>query len=172
MSPQKHEATCDVGQVYALRGDPEFSGGPLSALAYVDLVDMRHGHRFPGRVLDCPCQLYDLCRILVIRRGDMQCQEGTHHIDGQMNLAALAPLGPVPATRHHFRHALEGPTVENYGARRDEPTFPFADQFPQIRKDRFEDAHVDRAPRLLLDRMPLLEIVGQEAASKAGAGTH
>lgn len=94
---QEHKAPLDLGQFDDLERDAVVSGGLAWRLTGVPLVHVGQRHRLPGRLLHGGRQVSDLGLVLVIGGRDMQGEQLTQRINGEVDLGALAPFGPIPA---------------------------------------------------------------------------
>lgn len=64
---EQHEAALDVRYLDDLQRNPVGGGGLPSRRSGLARVDIGQGDRLPGRLLDCACQLGDLCPVLRVR---------------------------------------------------------------------------------------------------------
>ena len=85
-------------------------------------------------------------------------------IDGQMRFAAFAPFGSIVAsTMATFWTRLQRATVQNSGRRLFITSFRQPQHGAQVPHDRFKDACLELAVRLLIDRCPRRQVMGHHA---------
>lgn len=140
-------------------------------LAGVALVAVGQRDRLPGRFLHGGGPFCDLRPVLRVGRGDVQCEEVPEGIDGEIDLAALAPFGPVPTGPiAAFGRALQGAAVEDHGAGLRRVPLAEADQRAHVGDDHLEARRIDPAAGLLVDGGSWREIGRHEAPLQTGAG--
>ena len=140
-------------------------------LARIALVRKAHRHGLAGNFLHLPTQLAHLRLLLLVGRGDDHAQQLAQRIDGDVGLAALAPLGPIPAGAvPAFGRALQRAPVEHNGRRGGRSLEQQALQLVHIVHDVFKYARVPSTGPLLVDRGPRRQVVRQVAPRAARVG--
>ncbi len=161
-------------QLNDLQGNP-LCGGLLRRVTGGVLVDGSEFVRLPSHLLhrcdDLSDHLGDLGQIVLFDWDDMQCEQMAEHINGEVDLAAVAPFRSIPAhPMTALRRALHSPVFENHDAELNRAALPDRDPFAQVDDDGGDDIGKQPAAGLLIDRRPGRQVVGHEVPLQSGAG--
>lgn len=168
---QQDEATIGVRQLDHSQADA--MGGRCVGwlLARVPLVDVGQLDGLASDLLHGRRQGVDLGPVLRVGWGEVQREQVVQRVDGGVDLRAVAPLVPVIAGAcATLGRRLECAAFQDRRRRLARSTLGQAQQGAQIVDDGCEDAGLQPAPCLLVDRFPAREVVGQQAPFSARAG--
>lgn len=132
------------------------SGGRLSHVgAGVALVHVRHFDRLAGRRLQVSRQRLDLGPVLLIGGCDAQRQQIAKRVDGGMDCGARSRLAPsYPARSPLFGAGLQRAAVQDRRGRLRLVAGGHTQQFPHIMRQSLENARLQPALSLVVDRKP------------------
>ncbi|AKK67751.1 hypothetical protein FD63_09845 [Xanthomonas translucens pv. undulosa] len=168
-SRKQHEPFLGFGKFHHVQIDSFFLSRLRRLLAGIALIHECHRHGVTGDVLYLLRQRAHVSTLLFVGRRDLHCKQMPERIHCHMHLAAFLPLiAVVTGARAALTGGLQCPPVQDDGAGL--ALLPLGDtqDGTQVTDHGFKAARLQPALRLLVNRFPWREVVGEQAPRRSG----
>jgi hypothetical protein len=167
---QQDTAALSFGQLDHVQADAMLFGRLLRFVAGIASIHVGQFHMLSGDFLHGGGQFPNLSAILLVGWRHQKRKQVPQRIDGHMDLAALAPLGPIIASPvPAFRRRGPRAAIKDRGAGMALAPFDSTQQEAQIMDDSRKSASGQPALRRLLDDVPGRQVMGHHPPARSCA---